>query len=223
MILRQSATSYDVAGPAGARPILFVHGTQADMRFGTDAAIQQVAAVLNAEGSERALLVGSSLGGYLCLEFACRYPERVVGLVLSGCTLNLRGPIALPFRAGGWFLGRISERHLVAIQAALCRRVFPAAIAEPLIEAGFYFAAVPDALQALVGRDFRPLLRECASPVLFLNGQRDRVFRWHERAFVAAARNARLQLIPRGSHRCNLEYPGAFSAAVRSFAREIGW
>jgi pimeloyl-ACP methyl ester carboxylesterase len=137
--------------------------------------------------------------------------------------LNLRGPVALPFRAGGWLLGRVSERRLAVIQAALCRRVLPAAIAEPLIEAGFYFAAVPDALQALVGRDFRPLLRECAAPVLFLNRQRDRVFRLHEQRFVAAAPDARLQLISRGTHRCNLEYPTAFAEAVRQFARSIVW
>jgi len=61
-----------------------------------------------------------------------------------------------------------------------------------------------------------PLALTLASPpVLFLNGQRDRVFRRHEKAFVAAARRGRLQIIPRGSHRCNLEYPEAFTGAVR--------
>src|SRR5262249_38693632 len=87
--------AYDVAGPAGARPILFVHGTRvtrsmwlpqlrgladeyrvlatdlpghgalAHQRFEPEAAMQQIGAVLDDEGCERALLVGSSLGGYL--------------------------------------------------------------------------------------------------------------------------------------------------------------
>jgi pimeloyl-ACP methyl ester carboxylesterase len=38
--------------------------------------------LLNDVGIERTMLVGQSMGGYVCLQFAKYYPERVRGLVL---------------------------------------------------------------------------------------------------------------------------------------------
>jgi pimeloyl-ACP methyl ester carboxylesterase len=147
----------------------------------------------------------------------------VAGLVLSGCTLNIQGTVAVPFRVGARVLQGCDERWLTWIHEKLCRRMFPPSVAEPIIEAGFYFDAVPAALQALVGKDFLPVLQAFPGPVLFLNGQRDLIFRWNEAAFVATAPNARLQVIRWGSHRCSLERPQAFTDAVRHFAQSIGW
>jgi pimeloyl-ACP methyl ester carboxylesterase len=42
-------------------------------------------AVMEAVGSERAALLGASEGGPMCLLFAATYPERTVGLLLWGC------------------------------------------------------------------------------------------------------------------------------------------
>jgi pimeloyl-ACP methyl ester carboxylesterase len=36
-------------------------------------------------------VAGLSLGGYLAIELAVRAPDRVAGLVLSGCSLNFTG------------------------------------------------------------------------------------------------------------------------------------
>jgi non-heme chloroperoxidase len=41
-------------------------------------------AVLRAQGCERAVIVGHSMGAWMALRFALDYPERVVGLVLIG-------------------------------------------------------------------------------------------------------------------------------------------
>jgi alpha/beta hydrolase fold/Adenylate and Guanylate cyclase catalytic domain len=41
-------------------------------------------AVMDAAGSERAVLMGSSEGGPMCMLFAATYPERTAGLVLYG-------------------------------------------------------------------------------------------------------------------------------------------
>ena len=42
-------------------------------------------AVMEAVGSERAALLGASEGGPMCLLFAATYPERTLGLLLWGC------------------------------------------------------------------------------------------------------------------------------------------
>ncbi|TIQ61542.1 MAG: alpha/beta fold hydrolase, partial [Mesorhizobium sp.] len=49
-----------------------------------DATAQDIVAVMNAAGSRRALLIGSSEGGPGCIRFAVDHPDRLVGLVLWG-------------------------------------------------------------------------------------------------------------------------------------------
>src|SRR5262245_62719513 len=46
--------------------------------------MDDVRAVMDAAGSERAALVGISEGGPMSLLFAATYPERAIALVLSG-------------------------------------------------------------------------------------------------------------------------------------------
>ena len=47
--------------------------------------MDDVRAVMEAVGSDRAALLGASEGGPMCLLFAATYPERTLGLVLWGC------------------------------------------------------------------------------------------------------------------------------------------
>jgi pimeloyl-ACP methyl ester carboxylesterase len=46
--------------------------------------MDDVRAVMDAVGSERAVLFGSSEGGPMCMLFAATYPERCTGLVMAG-------------------------------------------------------------------------------------------------------------------------------------------
>ena len=47
--------------------------------------VDDIRAVMDATGSERAALLGVSEGGYMSLMFAATYPERTAALVLYGC------------------------------------------------------------------------------------------------------------------------------------------
>ena len=47
--------------------------------------MEDVHAVMDAVGSERAVLFGSSEGGNMCILFAATYPDRTAGLILHGC------------------------------------------------------------------------------------------------------------------------------------------
>jgi pimeloyl-ACP methyl ester carboxylesterase len=47
--------------------------------------MDDVRAVMEAVGSDRAALLGASEGGPMCLLFAATYPERTLGLLLWGC------------------------------------------------------------------------------------------------------------------------------------------
>ena len=47
--------------------------------------VDDIRAVLDAAGSEKATLLGSSEGGHMSLMFAATHPERISGLILHGC------------------------------------------------------------------------------------------------------------------------------------------
>jgi class 3 adenylate cyclase/pimeloyl-ACP methyl ester carboxylesterase len=58
--------------------------------------IDDVRAVMDAVGSERAALIGVSEGGPMSVLFAATYPERTVALVLYGTTARLRSDVDYP-------------------------------------------------------------------------------------------------------------------------------
>src|SRR5689334_914831 len=67
------ALAWDMPGYGASPPI-------APLTF--EALAQAVAAVLDAERAEKAVLVGHSLGGMIALETVARFPQRVSSLVL---------------------------------------------------------------------------------------------------------------------------------------------
>ena len=54
--------------------------------------MDDVRAVMDAAGSERAALFGYSEGGPMCVLFAATYPERTSALVLYGTYAKRHGP-----------------------------------------------------------------------------------------------------------------------------------
>lgn len=58
--------------------------------YSTPLVMEDIGALLDANGIERAVLVGHSVGGYLSLRFALLHPERVRALVVSNCAPGYR-------------------------------------------------------------------------------------------------------------------------------------
>ena len=69
-------------------PDLPGHGALAHIPFSFSASVETLADLIRSEANGHALLTGLSLGGYVAMEMASRYPELTAGLVLSGCSLN---------------------------------------------------------------------------------------------------------------------------------------
>jgi pimeloyl-ACP methyl ester carboxylesterase len=248
---KQDVATYDVAGPPDAPPIVLVHGTRlsraawspqveslardfrlivpdlpghgalAEVPFTLAGAADALAAIIDEAAGGRALVVGHSLGGYVAMELASRSPERVAGLVLAGASREPIGAWTLPYRWLALLLRIGSRPALDGLNTRFFRWRFGPVIADQLVAGGFWPRGGAIALGALMGERFIPRLERYPGPTLILNGALDPLFRLGERAFLAAARNGRREVIPRATHLLNLDRPAAFNEAIRRFAAAI--
>lgn len=244
-------SSYEVAGPADAPALVFVHGTRltrsmwdaqrreladrfrvialdlpghgtlADRPFTVEAAADEVARVIEEAVGGPAMVVGLSLGGYVAMDLAARRPELIRGLVLSGATAEPVGARAWPYLALAWAMDRFDGPRLEALNAWFFRTRFRPAIAEPIVTGGFWSRGGAVALRALTGQRYVPRLATYRGPVLILNGEYDLPFRLGARGFARAAADVRRVRLRGATHLANLDRPAAFSAAVRRFAEEL--
>lgn len=93
-----------------------------------EAAVDDIAAVLDAEGVERAVVFGSSYGGYVAAGLGVRHPSRVVAMVLDSPMLSITdpGPEREMLRATLWR----GENPAAATAAAAVRRLIAAGVDE---------------------------------------------------------------------------------------------
>jgi len=171
------------------------HGRRAHERFSLEGAIT---AIDDAVGScpEPPLLVGLSLGGYTSLAYARRHEDRIAGVVLAGCSTEIRGkPVGAYRRAS-------------------------AMVTRTLRLGGPDWHVVTDMLTELAG--YSPLadLRRTALPVWLVNGRRDPL-RLDERRYLEARPGARLTVVPRAGHDVNAHAPVAFNRILFDALHEL--
>lgn len=205
-------------------PDLPGHGSLATLPFSFDAAVREMAGLIERQAHGRAIVAGLSLGGYVAMELASRRPELVSGLALSGCSRSFTGVL-------GWYLKAVSalmRRGWLAQSRATAekktRRLFPpelADVAEAQLAAGVYPESLGTAFGEMARRDFVAVLGRYTGPVLILNGEKDTFARKGEQAFAAACRDAQVTVVPGAGHACNLHQPEAFNAAIRQFAARV--
>jgi pimeloyl-ACP methyl ester carboxylesterase len=248
--------AYDVAGPAGAPAIVFLHGTRvdrtiwagqvrtfsdryrtiaadlpghgelADIPFGLHAFIARLDAIIRTEAAGgRAALVGHSLGGYVAIEYASRFPGRTAALVVCNACLEPRRLLTIPHRSLAYVAGlagqRLRERVGDRVHSVAYRSVTAGAAAPEA--GGLVFKGSRNAIRDVVGQQFLPRLRTYPGPVLLVNGADDRLFRRDEAAFLAASGDGTLRLVEGAGHVPFVERPEAFDEALRRFLDSIRW
>ncbi|MBT8223974.1 MAG: alpha/beta hydrolase [Dactylosporangium sp.] len=184
-----------VNGPTAA-PDLPGHGTRHAERFTVDGAVEAIAASIASVGGQ-AVLVGHSLGGFMAITAAGRYPDQVTALVAGGCTVRPRGAFLAAYR-GVARLAAIRPDIADRLSSRGFRRALPDPIARAMVAGGVRCAVMPEVVAAVSGLDPIGELHRYPGPVVLFNGARD-PFRAHERRFVAAA-SARLVIVPRRGH-----------------------
>lgn len=204
-------------------PDLPGHGSAESTPFTLDSAADAVAELLAREAHDgRAILVGLSLGGYVAMTVAGRWPERVTALAISGATAEPVGLRAFAYRGLAAIFSGVPEPVLDRVNRWFFRWRFPASTADPILAAGFSFAGGAVAVRSLVGERFKPRLAAYPGPSLLINGEYDLFFRPTERSFADVAADSRRALIRRATHLTNLDQPARFSGLIRDFAERVG-
>lgn len=199
------------------------HGSLKGETFHVEHSADELAAVIDEAAGGRALVVGLSLGGYIAMEFGARYAEKAAGLVVGSASVEPQGWYAFPYSVLSRLMEKLPEPWLNWMSRKFFVWIYGERRAEPLIAPGFFMRGGAAGIREVMHEKFAPKLAAYPGPVLLLNGAWDLGFRLHEKKFLAAAENAKLQVIPGAFHISNIDQPEAFSEAVRAFARSIPW
>jgi pimeloyl-ACP methyl ester carboxylesterase len=194
------------------------HGERRGERFTLDGAVRAVADGVRSVGG-RAAVVGLSLGGYVAIRHAARYPEQVAGLVAASCCTR---PLRLLL--DGWTVLARGIARLPDAGAALNQRsvdaVLSAQAAIDVAAGGFALDVMDDVLGAMRAADPVADLRRVRAPVWLVNGRYDH-FRGEERRFLAACSDGRLVIVPRATHLVSLSAPVGFTRVLLGAVDEL--
>ncbi len=183
-IWRRQVHAVTAAGHEAVAVELPGHGARSGERFTLPEALATIGrAVDGAPGP--VLLVGLSLGGYAALAYAAQHPTQVAGLVLSGCSTEIRGKPLRAYRVLSW------------------------RIAETMRPSRHSWHVVDDMLAAMRGYSALADLRRVHVPVWLINGVRDPM-RLEEWRFLLHP-GVRRHVVRRAGHDVNSHAPHAFN------------
>jgi 3-oxoadipate enol-lactonase len=198
--------------------------------YSMDQYADDVAALLDAVGAGRAVVVGLSMGGYVAFAFWRRHRERVRALVLSDTRAGpdseegreKRRRLIEVARSRG--SATIAEMQIASLVGGTTRARRPEVV--EIVRAAMA-AAPPDgiigALEAMMARpDSGPTLATIDVPTLILVGDEDTLTPPAEAlAMHEQIRGSRFEVIAEAGHICNLERPSAFNHVVSEFVEGV--
>jgi len=178
-------------------------------------ALQDMSAILDAEGVKDAIIAGHSMGGYLSLAFHVEHPGRVRALVLIGTGPGYRNAKARE----GWNRhaegrARYFEKHGIEKMGE-----FEGHGGENRSARGLALAA----RGILTQHDSRVIdsVSKIRVPTLVIAGTEDVDFRRGMEYLATKIPGARKIFLPAAGHMPNIEQPRAFNSAVRQFLSEL--
>lgn len=194
-----------------------------------DAYARDVLAALDAEGIDRAVFCGLSMGGYVTFGILRQAPDRVAGLILADTRTSVDSAernaarlksIELARRAGP---SAIADDMIPGILGPTThtRRPHVAATVRALIESqsGETIAA---AIEAMISRpDSAATIAAVTVPTTIIVGEEDTITTPADAEQMhRAIAGSTLVTIREAGHMTNLEAPDAFNAAMRGFLRD---
>jgi pimeloyl-ACP methyl ester carboxylesterase/predicted glycosyltransferase len=204
-------------------------------------------AVMDATGTERAVLVGLSMGATWALELGALHPDRVAGIVFIGPALPL-APASPERRAhsfterldtsDGWakFNQHYWREHYREFIEFFMRKIFTEPHSTKPIEDAERWGLETDA-ETLIATQLGPrapgevfvdpdraeeLARRVRCPVLVIHGDEDAVRPWAVGAKLAEVTGGELVTIEGGGHAPHVRDPVRFNLLLREFIASLG-
>jgi pimeloyl-ACP methyl ester carboxylesterase len=219
---RYQVEALRAAGHVARAPDLPGHGTRRGEKFTLESSSRVVEETVR-ELRRRdlpVLVVGQSLGGYVGLHWAARTPTPIGGLLLAACSTVPAAPVVAGYRLAAGAIERLPDRG-AWLNAKMAELTLPEVGARDAAAGGYALDVMQDTLRAI--RRVRPLedIRALGRlPIWIVNGALDH-FRAQERAYLRAAANGRLVVVPRVKHLVSLEAPVAFTRIVLEMLDEV--
>jgi pimeloyl-ACP methyl ester carboxylesterase len=186
------------------------------------AAADALAQLLEEKGAERAVVAGMSMGGYIALAFAERYPGKLAGLGLISTQTTADTPEARKGREE--MIQKIRANGPQAAAEAILPKMFASekprdpALAEFAVRGAANAGAegLCWALRAMAERpDRTETTRELDLPVLVAHGPEDRIVPFAKaRALAESCRRPIFAELRGAGHATPLEAPDALAAAL---------
>jgi pimeloyl-ACP methyl ester carboxylesterase/DNA-binding CsgD family transcriptional regulator len=165
---------------------------------GMDERVADLAAVMDAAGSQAAVVFGVSDGGRGAIAFAAAHPARVLGLILYGT--SYRGPRPGLLRRYRSIVGRWGEGRLLELVAPSLagpgNRDFAGAFERAAASPGMAAALI----ESMGRADVSGLLATLEMPVLVAHREHDLIPVADARAVAGAISGAVLRVVPGGDH-----------------------
>ena len=159
------------------------------------------------------LLVGHSMGGLLCIEYAGAIePPPIAGFIAASCTAIPRGLGLAAYRFLAGRFDRLPDRGARISQFVL-DRTLPPTTRSDFGAGGYAYDAQDVALRSLSVLDLLHAVGRIRVPLWFVNGQYDQL-RVNERLFTRLAPDAELIVVPRTSHLVTAMRPDVFNAVL---------
>ncbi|MCA9673088.1 MAG: alpha/beta hydrolase [Myxococcales bacterium] len=212
-----------------------------------DQQTRDIEAVLAAEGVERALFIGWSMGVQVNFEYYRRRPEQFAGLValngtsgrpfattVGGPMLERIMPLLMAVMGRGTSLIQAGGKAVTAWSGLVPMMKRLKLVGQTLDEAVFNdlasdftnldFEAYAETFRYLGEHDAADVLPRIRIPTLIVTGSGDIMTPLATaKAMARVIRDARLEIIEGGTHYTAVEYPAEVNKALLAFCEEIGW
>ena len=204
-------------------------------RYSMERTVEDLVAILDRLGIERAAWLGYSMGGRVALGTAVMAPSRVAALVLEGASPGIADPGERAARARddealaefvehegvAAFVERWEALPLFASQRRLPQEIRAAQRRQRLANDP---RGLANSLRGM-GQGAQPPLHdrlgEVGVPVILLAGAEDAKFRRLAQEMAVAMPMAQVAVIPDAGHAAHLEQPAAFERAVLRFLQSL--
>lgn len=186
-----------------------------------------LAAFMDALHLEKAVIAGDSMGGVVAQRFAIDHPERVLGLVLMGSPVTLRGK---PRVQGLWnstisgLTDPIDPGFLRQWLSGMPARPVPPEFFETMLEECLKVPALVwrEVNAGLMKDDHSGELNRISAPTLMLWGDRDSLTEPDQKVLATAIEGSRLVVYNGAGHALTWEEPVRVAADLAAFVAALG-